>query len=87
MQAIAKKIVCDTLRQHDIKIPTGNELVQFADGTTKSMADMVAGKLARDDGTIEKAAKKVIADRAKSLAAVKEAAANVTEKTAEALGL
>src|SRR5665213_1092378 len=43
--AIAKKEVLDILRAANIKVPKGEEAVRFADGTQKTLAQMVATRL------------------------------------------
>lgn len=88
MAKIAKQEVSDILRANGIKVPKKDEAVQFADGTSKSMADMVSARLEKNRDAIEKAAKKALADRQKQANAAKAVADAVGEsKTADALGL
>lgn len=84
---IARQDVIDILKANSIKVPKGDEAVEFADKTTKTMADMVKTRLERDGDAIEKRAKAVIKEREKAKAKADEAAKAVETKTADSLGL
>lgn len=88
--AIAKREVTDILRANGIKPPKGDEAVQFADGTTKTMAQMVAKRRENFGDRIAKEAAKVIAEQRRKADKAKAEAAAITDpkaKTADALGL
>ncbi len=84
---IARQNVIDILKANSIKVPKGDEAVEFADGSKKTMADMIKTRLERDGEAIEKAAKAEIKAREKAKAAAEEKAKTVEAKTADALGL
>lgn len=84
---IARQDVVDILRANSIKVPKGDEAVEFADGTKKAMADMVKTRLEKDGDAIEKRAKAVIKEREKAKAKAEESAKAVESKTADSLGL
>lgn len=69
---IAKQQVIDTLRKNNIKVPKGDEAVKFANGVSKTLAEMVATRLASNGDAIEAEAKKALAARNKQVAALPE---------------
>ena len=85
--AIAKKEVLDILRAANIKVPKGEEAVRFADGTEKTLAQMVATRLEKFGDRIEKEAAKKLADDARRVKAAQATTAAAESKTADALGL
>ena len=85
--AIAKKEVLDILRAANIKVPKGEEAVRFADGTQKTLAQMVATRLEKFGDRIEKEAQKKLADDARRVKAAQATTAAAESKTADALGL
>lgn len=92
VQSLARKEVIDTLKGADIKVPKKTEdVVTFADGTTRTMAQMVERRIARDGDRLRKEAEKQIADEArraaKSAADAKGKVASAGGAVAEALGL
>lgn len=84
---LARKQVEDTLRANGIKVPKKDEAVQFDNGDTFTMVELVARKLARNGEAIEKEAAKIVRDQAAKKAAAEKAAVGVETKTADALGL
>jgi len=84
---IAKKEVLDILRAANIKVPKGEESVKFADGTEKTLAQMVATRLEKFGDRIEKEAAKKLADDARRVKAAQATTAAAESKTADALGL
>jgi len=85
--AIAKREVTEILRGAGIKPPKGDEAVKFADGTTKTMAQMVATRLEKFGDRIEKEAQKKLAEDARRVKAAQAVAAQAEAKTADALGV
>lgn len=90
MERIAKRQVTDILKANGIKVPRKDEAVTFNDGSTKTMEDMVEGRLAKNSDAIRKEAEKAVKDRKRQQDAAKAAAAKAAEagaKSAEDLGL
>src|SRR5665213_2926780 len=85
--SIARKEVTDILRAAGIKVPKGDEGVKFADGTVKTLAQMITTRLDKFGDRIEKEAAKKLADDARRVKAAQAHAATVETKTADALGL
>ena len=85
--SIAKAEVLAILRSAGIKPPKGEEAVKFGDGTTKTLAAMIATRLANHADRIEKEANKKLADAARAAKAAKAVADAAETKTADALGL
>lgn len=79
MEKIAKQEVLDILRANGIKVPKKDEAVKFANGTEKTMDEMVAGRLAKNGEAIEKAAKKVLAEAKRKADALRVADASDSE--------
>jgi len=84
---IARKEVTDILRAANIKVPKGDEAVKFADGTEKTLAQMIATRLEKFGDRIEKEAQKKLAEDARRVKAASATVAAVESKTADALGL
>lgn len=72
-ERIAKEQVLEILRANGIKVPKKDEAVSFADGSTKSLDDMIATRLEKNGEAIEREAKKRLTDKAKKEAAAKVA--------------
>ena len=85
--SIAKAEVLAILRSAGIKPPKGEEAVKFGDGTEKTLAAMIATRLANHGDRIEKEAAKRLADQARVAKAAKAAVEAAPSKTADALGL
>jgi hypothetical protein len=85
--SIAKQEVTTVLRNAGIKPPKGEEAVVFADGTKKTLAQMVATRLERYGERIEKEAQARLRDVARKQKAAAEQAAQAESKTADALGV
>lgn len=91
-QSIAKREVLDVLKANGLKAPKGNEAITFANGQTKSMADMVATRIAHPEHgpRIAKEANRKVADDEKKAAKAKTDAAKRDKDqpaSADALGL
>lgn len=71
MERLAKVEVTNILKANNIKVPKKDEAVKFADGTEKTMADMVATRVERFDERLRDEATKSLKAKAKA----KEAAA------------
>jgi ABC-type hemin transport system substrate-binding protein len=92
MQGIAKREVLTVLKANSIKPPKGDEVVTFANGATKTMADMIATRLAHPEhgAKIKKEAEGHIRelDRKRAKAAKEAEALRASgPATAEGLGL
>ena len=90
MERIAKRQVTDILKANGIKVPRKDEAVQFADGSRKTMDEMVEGRLVKNADAIRKEAEKAVKDRKRQQDAAKAAAAKAAEagaKSADDLGL
>lgn len=91
----ARKSVEDTLRANGIKVPKKDEPVTFPNGTTKTMADMIAARLvATNKATgkvygdeFRKEAEAEVKRQAKAKADQEALAATAASKTADELGL
>lgn len=79
MEKIAKAQVLDILRANGIKTPKKDEAVKFANGTEKTLDEMIEGRLAKNGEAIEKEAKKVLADAKRKAEALKVADASDSE--------
>lgn len=87
MERFAKAEVKLALQAHGIKVPKGDEAVQFADGTKLTMDDLVDRWMTKNGDKAKAHAEKVLRDKAKKAEqARKNAAAVQGPKTAEALG-
>jgi hypothetical protein len=84
---IAKQQVVDILHGIGVKPPKGDEKVTFADGTQKSLDEMIARRLEVNGDEIEKAAKKILAERERAVKVAKTLGEAAEAKTADALGL
>lgn len=92
---LARKSVEDTLRANGIKVPKKDEPVTFPNGTTKTMADMVAARLVatnKASGKVygdefRKEAELQVKKQAKAKADAEANAAQAANKTADELGL
>lgn len=88
---LAAESVKATLKQHLIKPPKGDEAVTFADGTKRTMAEMIEKRLGGEAGDgLRRAARKAVEEEAKRQIALKAAAQVKVETgtlTADALGL
>lgn len=91
LQHFARESVKETLVASGIKIPKGNEQVTFADGTVRTMAEMIQKRIdsPKFGPAIADAAKKKIADDVKRVKKAQEAAKALAENppTVEALDL
>lgn len=76
---LAKDEVLTILRNAKIAIPKKDEAVQFADGRTKSLAQMVTDRLAHAEHgpRITKAAEKILRDKAKAAEALGDGVADL----------
>lgn len=75
--AIAKREVIDVLKANNLKAPKGEEGITFPNGQVKTMADMIAGRIAHPDHgprIAKEAAKKVADDERKAAKAKADAA-------------
>lgn len=91
-QSIAKREVLDVLKANGLKPPKGDESIEFANGTKKTMAEMVATRIAHAEHgprINKEAAKKVADDERKAKKAKDEAAKRdkATPVNADDLGL
>lgn len=87
MRSIARTEVITTLKANNIKVPKkAEDTVQFADGSTKTMVQMVATRLERFGDRIKKEAEKALGDEARKAKRIAEEAVKA-DSTAEGLGL
>lgn len=82
MHRLAKAEVVEILRANSIKVPKEGEAVTFADGSQKTLDDMIEARLAKRGEAIEKEAKRILAAKAKRA----EGAKVEGPVTAESLG-
>lgn len=87
MNRIARTTVINRLKAAGLKPPKGEDVVEFANGTKKTMAQMIATVLERDGEVITKEANKAIADAKRKAEQAKKVAAEAGSKNAEDLGL
>lgn len=87
INSLAKADVVAMLKARNIKVPKGEEVVTFAKGVTRTLAQMIANKRLAGLETYTKAAQKKLAEDARRLAKAQEAAAGESEANADDLGL
>lgn len=89
MNSIARSEVTTTLKANGLKVPKGEETVEFANGAKKTMAAMVATRLEKNGERIRKEAEKQVADAARRRAKIEAEAkaAGTIGKDALTLGL
>lgn len=75
MTSLARREVIDTLNAHNIKPPKGEDVVTFGDGATRTMAQMIAKRLANHGPRLEAEAKKHLAELARKAEKAKKDAA------------
>jgi hypothetical protein len=91
-QAIAKREVLDILKANGLKVPKGDEAIEFANGQKKTLAEMVSTRVAHPEhgARIAKEAARKVADDEKKAAKAKADAAKrdkAQPASADALGL
>lgn len=92
---LARASVEATLRANGLKVPKKDEAVVFANGTSKTMEEMIATRLAATNKAtgkvygdeFQKEAEKIVKDQQKKKAEAEANAVSDGEKTADALGL
>ncbi len=84
---IARSQVIDILKANGIKVPKGEEAVEFADGNKKTMEEMVKTRLDVNGEAIDKEAAKVLKAKQSAKAAAEALAKSVEKKDAASLGL
>lgn len=87
MEKIAKAEVLNVLKGAGIKVPKKDEAVTFADGTKKTLDDMIETRLERFGDRIRVEAEKALKAEAKAKEKARVEAASAESKTADALGL
>lgn len=85
--AIARSQVTDILKANGIKVPKGEEAVEFADGNKKTMEEMIKTRLEVNGEAIDKEAAKVLKAKQSAKAAAEALAKSVEKKDAASLGL
>lgn len=75
IEKLTRHSVLETLKANGIKAPKGDGVVSFADGTTRTMEQMVENRFKRDGDAITTQAKKNLAEREKVAAKAKADAA------------
>jgi len=87
VRSIAKKEVLGILATHSIKAPKKDEKVRFANGTEKSLDEMIATRIEKEGERITKEAEKAIREATKKAETIKAQAGAVETVDADALGI
>lgn len=90
LDSIVRESVKETLRKYGLKVPKGEDgVVTFADGTTRTMAQMIQNRLSKEGDALRRAATKKVNDDRKKADALRAAAAANSGKeiSVEDLGL
>jgi hypothetical protein len=90
MNGIARSEVVTILKSNGLKTPKGDEVITFGEGVTRTMAQMIAKRLADHGERIRKEAEKHVAEAARKRAKIEaeaKSAASTGGKSPESLGL